>query len=373
MSELANPDDRERDAPVQQVHVSLGARSYDIAIGPGALKSIGPQVHARGEWTHAVVLTDSHVQTLHAPAVVASLASQLRRVDQLQVPAGEASKSAAEAERLWRELLALPADRKTLLVAVGGGVIGDLAGFVAATFARGVAFWQVPTTLLAQVDSSVGGKVGINLPGAKNMVGAFWQPQGVTIDPQVLHTLPEREYRAGLAEVVKYGVILDAEFFAFLEQNVDAIKQRDAAVMRRVVARCCELKADVVTQDEREETGLRAVLNYGHTFAHALEAVSGYGTLLHGEAVAVGMHSAALLAASLNRVDEQFVQRQRQLLHAFDLPSDYPGLDPDALLAAMQRDKKVAHGELRFILPSRLGHVELVERVAAERVREALP
>ena len=255
------------------------------------------------------------------------------------------------------------ADRKSIVVAVGGGVVGDLAGFVAATYARGVGFFQVPTTLLAQVDSSVGGKVGINLPGAKNMVGAFWQPLGVLIDVETLATLPEREYRAGLAEVVKYGVILDEEFFTYLEENTAAINDQDASVLTRVVQRCCRLKADVVEQDEREITGLRAVLNYGHTFGHALEAAGGYGQILHGEAVSIGMMCAARLAARMGRVGDDFVARQQKLLDALSLPIATPEFDPDKLLDLMYRDKKAEAGKLRFVLPDRIGHVEVVKDV----------
>jgi 3-dehydroquinate synthetase len=225
---------------------------------------------------------------------------------------------------------------------------------------------------LAQVDSSVGGKVGVNLPSAKNMVGAFWQPRGVLIDTQTLQTLPEREYLSGLAEVVKYGVIQDAEFFAYLEQNVTSILQRDAQTLAFIVARCCRLKADVVEQDEREETGLRAILNYGHTFAHAFENVAAYGTLLHGEAVAMGMMCAARLALSLGRIDSHFVSRQSNLLQALKLPVQSPQLDTMKILQAMQQDKKVEHGQLRFVLPTRLGHVELVPDVAPTAALAAL-
>jgi 3-dehydroquinate synthase len=281
-------------------------------------------------------------------------------VDILAVPAGEHSKSAEMAEVLWNGLLELGADRRTVVVAVGGGVIGDLAGFAAATFARGLAFVQVPTTLLAQVDSSVGGKVGINLPGAKNMVGAFWQPRGVLIDTAVLATLGDREYRSGLAEVVKYGVILDAEFFAYLEGRVAEMNRRDDETLRYVVRRSCELKAQVVAADEREETGQRAVLNYGHTFCHALETLTGYEQLLHGEAVAIGMLCASRLAERLGRIDQSVTQRQRALLEALHLPVDLPQVDHEEMLAVMSRDKKAQHGRLRFVLPSRLGHVELV-------------
>jgi 3-dehydroquinate synthase len=356
---------------IRCVHVNLGERSYDIAIGTGTLKQAGPFALARGHISQAIVVTDTNVQTPHADTVASSLADMGVDVEVLVAPAGEESKSVEVADELWRQMLDAGADRKSWVVAVGGGVVGDLAGFVAATFARGLKFLQIPTTLLADVDSSVGGKVGINLPAAKNMVGAFWQPAGVVIDTDVLATLPDREYRSGLAEVVKYGVILDAEFFEYLERHVDALNQRDAETLEHVIARSCRLKADVVERDEREENGLRAVLNYGHTFAHAIEAVAGYGEFLHGEAVSIGMHCAARLAARMGRIDEAFVERQQKLLAALQLPVTVPALDVEALMSAMQRDKKVEHGRLRFVLPTRLGHVELVGGVAPADVRLA--
>lgn len=354
------------------VRVSLGERSYDIEIGSGNLRTSGEFIASRTTLSHAIVVTDSNVEHPHAALVVDSLQQQRTRVNLAVVPPGEHTKSVTVADELWRLMLEFGADRKSVVVAVGGGVIGDLAGFVAATYARGLPFFQVPTTLLAHVDSSVGGKVGVNLPGAKNMVGAFWQPRGVLIDTDVLATLPDREYRAGLAEVVKYGVILDAEFFAFLEANVASIVGRDPHVLRHVVARSCQLKADIVQQDEREESGLRAVLNYGHTFCHAIEAVTDYGQFLHGEAVAIGMMCAVHLAALLSRVDTDVVRRQQALLAACGLPLSLPALAHDDLIAAMQRDKKVAHGQLRFVLPSCIGHVDLVPGVSFEKVRVAL-
>ena len=251
-------------------------------------------------------------------------------------------------------------------------MVGDLAGFVAATYARGIPFVQIPTTLLAQVDSSVGGKVGVNLPGAKNMVGAFWQPRGVLIDVAVLSTLPVREYRAGLAEVVKYGVILDADFFDYLQQQVEAIDAQDPRVLATIVQHCCRLKAEVVEQDERETTGLRAVLNYGHTFAHALEAAGSYGQLLHGEAVAMGMCCAARLAARLGHVGEPFVEKQHHLLQALHLETTLPDYSPDELLRLMYHDKKVEQGQLRFILPVRMGHVQQVHEVRPDDILAAL-
>jgi len=354
------------------VQVNLSERSYEIEIASGNLAEAGAFAAARTRLTHAVVVTDENVEEPYAQQVGESLAKTGAALDLSVVAAGEASKSAEMADRLWQNLLNVGTDRKSVLVAVGGGVIGDLAGFVAATFARGISFIQVPTTLLAQVDSSVGGKVGINLPGAKNMVGAFWQPLGVLIDIDVLSTLPEREYRAGLAEVVKYGVILDADFFGYLEDHVDQLNARDAEVLKHVVARCCRLKADVVEADERETTGRRAVLNYGHTFCHAIEAVTGYGEYLHGEAVAIGMLCASRLAKSLGRIDGEVTRRQFNLLTALGLPTDVPDVNHDDLLAAMQRDKKVEHGKLRFVLPSRMGHVELVADVSPKLAREAL-
>jgi 3-dehydroquinate synthase len=354
------------------IRVNLGPRSYDIAIGTGNLPQFGPFVAARCKLTRAVVITDARVEKPHAIGVAESLAGAGAEVELLVVEEGETSKSVDVAEMLWEKLLELHADRKTVVVAAGGGVIGDLAGFVAGTFARGLSYFQVPTTLLAQVDSSVGGKTGVNLPGAKNMVGVIWQPMGVFIDVQTLKTQRERDYRAGLAEVVKYGIILDADFFASLEKEAPALLARRHRTLETVVARCCELKAHVVERDEREESGLRAVLNYGHTFAHALEAVAGYGQLLHGEAVSIGMMCAARLAQRLGRVDESFVDRQRALLVALGLPVAVPPLDHDALIQPMEHDKKVEHGKLRFVLPTRLGHVELVGDVDVTDVRAAL-
>jgi 3-dehydroquinate synthase len=354
------------------VDVQLGQRSYAIEIGTRNLGTLGERVSDWCALSHAVIITDEHVEQPHAQQAAASLAAAGAAVDLLVVEPGEQAKSLEVASGLWNKLLELGADRKTVIVAVGGGVVGDLAGFVAATFARGLSLVQVPTTLLAQVDSSVGGKVGINLAGAKNMVGAFWQPSGVLIDTTLLATLGDRELRAGLAEVVKYGVILDADFFTYLEGHVSEIARREPAVLEHVIARCCQLKAGVVAGDEHELTGLRAVLNYGHTFCHALETVTGYGRFLHGEAVSIGMLCASRLAERLGRVDGQFTRRQHDLLSDLGLPVDFPDVDHDAIVAAMAHDKKVEHGRLRFVLPVRMGHVELVGDVAEREVRAAL-
>jgi 3-dehydroquinate synthase len=354
------------------IRVALGQRSYDIEIGRGNVDRLAVFIGEHHRFSRAVVITDTNVVSLHAAEVVRRLNAAGLPADVLSVPAGEASKCVAEADRLWNELARLGADRKTVVVAVGGGVIGDLAGFVAASYARGLALIQVPTTLLAQVDSSVGGKVGVNLPAAKNMVGAFWQPAGVLIDLDVLRTLPEREYRSGLAEVVKYGVILDADFFAFLEQNAVALNARDPAALEHAVAQSCRLKAQVVEQDEREESDLRAILNYGHTFCHAIETVAGYGQFLHGEAVAIGMIAASRLAESLGRIGHEVTRRQAELLVRLGLAIEPPELDVEQLLAAMQRDKKAERGRLRFVLPRRLGQVEVVGDIEGNLVRQAI-
>jgi 3-dehydroquinate synthase len=357
---------------IETVRVALAERSYDIEIGSGTLAGLPEFLRARTAADHAILITDSNVEELYADAAGDCLVGEGWEVDVFAIEAGEPSKSVEAADELWNAMLDEGADRQSIVVAIGGGVVGDLAGFAAATFARGLEFFQAPTTLLAQVDSSVGGKVGINLPGAKNMVGAFWQPRGVLCDVDALQSLPDREYRAGLAEVVKYGVILDADFFAYLEANVEQINARDAATLTRIVQRSCRLKADVVEQDERETTGLRASLNYGHTFGHAFEAIGEYEALLHGEAVAAGMRCAMQLAVRLGRVDEAVYARQEALLDSLGLLVEPLEADGEELLRLMYRDKKVASGKLRFILPDRIGHVELVGDIAEADVLASL-
>jgi 3-dehydroquinate synthase len=351
-------------------------RSYAIVIGRGVIDALGSSCGAAAA-RRAVVVADAAVAPTHAARAVASLTGAGIETTLLVVPAGEASKSATHATRLWSDFARLAVDRHTHVVAVGGGVVGDLTGFVAATFARGLPLWQVPTTLVAQVDSAIGGKTGINLEAGKNLVGAFWQPRGVFADIDTLATLPDREFTSGLAEVLKYGVILDAEFFAWLEEHAAAVRRREPAALEHIVERSAALKAHVVERDEHETTGLRAILNYGHTFAHAFETAAGYGTLLHGEAVAIGMAAAARLAAALGRVEPDFVARQDSLLRALGLPVTAAHLSwtppaADDLLAIMGRDKKTLNGQLRFVLPTRIGHVELVDGIDAALVRRVL-
>ena len=352
----------------------LPDRSYAIHVGSDILRQLGPRLAAAG-CRRTVVIADAAVVEPHATAVAAGLQRAEVAVELLTVASGEASKSLAEAGRLWESLAELGVDRQTVVVAVGGGVIGDLAGFVAAGFARGLPCWQVPTTLVAQVDSAIGGKTGINLAAGKNLVGAFWQPRGVLADIDTLVTLPDREFTSGLAEVVKYGMILDGEFFAWLETNAAAIVAREPAAIVHIVRRSAELKAHVVERDEREQTGLRACLNYGHTFAHAFETATGYGTLLHGEAVSLGMVAAARLACGLGRIDEAIVDRQHRLLEQFGLPvvtDRLAGISDETLLAIMARDKKTLNGQLRFVLPDRIGLVALVDGVSPAAAADSL-
>jgi 3-dehydroquinate synthase len=369
-------------APSETVSVALGPRSYDVVIATGTLDSWGQvletwcQRHGKPVATgrKALVVSDRHV-AMHAQTATESLHRSGWHTGRVDLEPGEQAKSLPVVSRLYDALVDLKADRRTVVVAVGGGVVGDTAGFAAATYARGIPFVQVPTTLLAHVDSSVGGKVGINHPHGKNLIGAFHQPLGVFIDTATLATLPDRDYRSGLAEVVKYGVIFDQEFFAFLEANIAGLNRREPDILRRIVARSCRLKADVVEQDEFEITGLRALLNYGHTFAHAYEALIGYGELQHGEAVAIGMIHASRLAERIGRIEHSVTERQLALLSDLHLPTRLPAtcrLETEAALDRMQLDKKSVGGTIRFVLPTGIGHVDLVDTVPVDDVRAVL-
>lgn len=356
-----------------EVPVHLGERSYTIHIGVGLLSQIDELLETAfppDAISHLVLIYDQGVAQ-QAQDVVECCSAQAR-ITQIEVPSGEVSKSIARLQEIWELMLREKTDRGSIVVALGGGVVGDLAGFAASSFARGIPLVQIPTTLLSQVDSSVGGKTGINLPGAKNILGAFWQPRLVVIDQQTLATLPQREYLSGIAEVVKYGVILLPELFEYLENNVTGVIDKSPEVLGHIIAESCRAKAQVVKEDERETSGRRAILNYGHTFAHAMESVSEYGMLLHGEAVAIGMHMAAVLALQLGRVDQAFVDRQRNLLHALNLPTQFQDFPAAELWARMQHDKKVEHGQLRFILPGGFGQVDRVAGISEQAVCQAI-
>ena len=348
------------------VEVRLGGRSYPIHIGERLLAQAGAllDIPAGGR---GVAVTNAIVAAHHLDALKASLRARGMRVDVVVLPDGEAHKNQATLDDLLTRLLELRVERSTTLIAVGGGVVGDIAGFAAAIYQRGIALVQVPTTLLSQVDSSVGGKTGINHPLGKNMIGAFWQPRAVLIDTAVLATLPARELRAGLAEVIKYGAIRDAGFFAWLEDNISALLAKDPAALAHAIRRSCEIKAEIVAADERE-SGERALLNFGHTFGHAIEAAQGYGEWLHGEAVAAGMVCAARLSGRVCGLDASDARRLSALIAAAGLPVSPPGIAPDRWLELMRRDKKVEGGAMRFVLLEKLGHAVLDGKVTNDDV-----
>jgi 3-dehydroquinate synthase len=315
------------------------------------------------------VLTDGNVGKKFAKTALKSLAKSGFAPVLITVPAGEKSKSLSIVEKCHDQLAKHRLERKSFIVALGGGVVGDLAGFVAATYLRGIPFVQVPTSLLAQVDSSVGGKTGVNLKSGKNLVGAFYQPRLVLCDLDTLKTLPRREYVSGLAEVVKYGIIYDAMFFTQLERNLPKLLQRDTKTLRDVVARCCEIKADVVGQDETE-SGLRAILNFGHTIGHAIENSSGYGKYLHGEAIAIGQVAAAKLSEAILGLLPADVARIEKLFVRAGLPVSIKlsAVQRRKLFAAMRLDKKVSGGEIKFVLAQKIGRVKFGCRVPAEQL-----
>jgi 3-dehydroquinate synthase len=335
-------------AVAQSVPIDLGDRSYNIAIGPGLLGN--PATYAAcPKAAQALIVTNTTVSPLYADRLVAAISPLYQLVQVLALPDGEQYKDGDTLNLIYDQLLGSTADRKTVLYALGGGVVGDMTGFAAACYMRGVPFVQVPTTLLAQVDSSVGGKTAINHPLGKNMIGAFYQPQLVVADLDTLFTLPERELSAGLAEIIKYGPIADMAFFDWIEANIAGLRDRDPALLATAVRRSCEIKAWVVAQDEKEG-GLRAILNFGHTFGHAIEAGLGYGEWLHGEGVGCGMVMAAHLSQRLGHVDEAFVTRLTRLVQAAGLPTVGPDLGADRYLQLMRGDKKSEGGDIKFVL-----------------------
>ncbi|MGZ8293567.1 MAG: bifunctional shikimate kinase/3-dehydroquinate synthase AroKB [Telluria sp.] len=341
------------EAASSTLNVKLGDRSYPITIGAGLLAD--PELIARHiNGRQVAIVTNTTIAPLYLERVAAPLRAAGREVIPIVLPDGEEHKTWASLMLVFDALLAARCDRKTTLVALGGGVIGDLAGYAAASYMRGVPFIQVPTTLLSQVDSSVGGKTGINHPLGKNMIGAFYQPRAVVADISTLSTLPDRELSAGLAEVIKHGAIIDAAFFEWIEQNVGKLRARDHDALAHAIARSCEIKADIVRQDEREG-GLRAILNFGHTFGHAIEAGLGYGNWLHGEAVGCGMVMAADLSCRLGFIEPAAVERVRALVKAAGLPVVAPDLGVQRWLELMEVDKKNEGGDIRFILLKPLG------------------
>jgi len=359
-------------APGETVIVDLGARSYPIWIGDGILPELGNRLRTLGLSGRVALISVPPVFDLYGAVARESLAGAGFEVCAEIVPDGEASKSVTRLSGLWDRLVEHRLERASPVLALGGGVVGDLAGFAAATYKRGVPFVQCPTTLLAQVDSSVGGKVAIDHPAGKNLIGAFHQPAAVLIDLATLRTLPRRELVAGLAEVIRSAVAFDAVFFAFLEGNLERLLALDPGVLRHAVASCCRIKAEVVAEDERETGGRRSLLNLGHTFAHALETLTGYATYRHGEAVGWGIARAARLALRLGRCGEDDVARQESLLRRAGLPVDDPSPDPEAMIAAMAHDKKAAGGKVRFVLTEKVGSANIYEGIPLEILKGVL-
>jgi 3-dehydroquinate synthase len=355
------------------VNVNLGDRSYDIVIGAG-LDRAGEQLKELGLGQKMAFVTNPLIRKLHAQRILDSLKAAGFLVMSIEVPDGEKHKNLDWANAIYTALLTNSFDRKSALVAFGGGVIGDLTGFAAATFMRGVPFVQVPTTLLAMVDSSVGGKTGVNHPMGKNMIGAFYQPKKVLMDLDVLKTLPKEEFLSGMAEVIKYGVIYDAEFFDYLDRNRDTILSLDPDALGHIVKRSCEIKAEVVSKDEREG-GLRAILNFGHTVGHAVETAENY-TMRHGEAVAIGMVYAARLARKTGLCDASVPERVEDLIRSYGLPTNLSALKrrPSVLelMDTMQIDKKAEGGKVKFVLPKKIGEVVITKEWDEQHLRELL-
>jgi 3-dehydroquinate synthase len=357
---------------IRTVNVPLKRNPYPIYIGGGLLRRAGSYFRQHGIGTSVVIITDSHVAPKYLAAVRSSLEAKKFIVRSIILPPGEHQKSLAAADAVFTQLLQWNIERSAAIVALGGGVIGDLAGFVAATYQRGIGFVQIPTTLLAQVDSSVGGKVGINHPLAKNMIGAFYQPQFVLADTSVLSTLPKREIICGLGEIVKYGIILDRTFFDYTERFLSKALSGDRNVLSRMVERSCELKSYVVGRDEKE-SNLRAILNFGHTIGHALEHAGGYGKLKHGEAVLYGMVAETAVAFQRKMISADDVERIEHLIMNIPIPSLAPmKLDFASLKRAMMMDKKVLHGAVRMTLPKKIGSVTLPLNVDDISLRRAV-
>ncbi|GGB19648.1 3-dehydroquinate synthase [Agarivorans gilvus] len=349
--------------------VALGERSYPISIGQGLLSQT--ELFSKAITSKKVMVVSN---TTVAPLYLEQLLTCLHQyqVDVVELPDGEQYKNLDTLNQIFSALLAKQHSRDTTIVALGGGVIGDMAGFAAACYQRAVPFVQVPTTLLSQVDSSVGGKTAVNHPLGKNMIGAFYQPKAVVIDINCLATLDKRELAAGMAEVIKYGIIYDADFFAWLESHLDQLMALDAQLMSRAIARCCEIKAEVVAKDETEQ-GIRALLNLGHTFGHAIEAEQGYGVWLHGEAVGAGMVMAAETAELAGMISAELVQRMRRLIERAGLPIAPPeNMGLAEFIPHMMRDKKVLDGKLRLVLPSSIGTAEVVDTITENDIKTVI-
>lgn len=354
---------------MKTLEVALGERSYPIYVGHGGLERFGEHCRGRGLQGKVAIVTDDVVADLYLSVLHRTLRGSGYTVVEVVIPAGEEQKTLWTADRIYERLIRAHLDRGSVVVALGGGVVGDTAGFVAATFMRGIAFVQVPTTIVAQVDSSVGGKVAVDHRLGKNLIGAFHQPKLVFIDTEVLRTLPEREIRSGLVEAAKHGMIRDEGLFSFLETHMEDIITHCAPSdnMDDFILHNCAIKADVVRQDEREG-GLRAILNYGHTIGHALEALTGYTRYRHGEAVALGMMAAGRIAVQKGLLEESLLHRQNALLRRVQIPGGVEDIADEAILSQIQSDKKVREGMVRFVLPIRIGDVIVTDQISREDV-----
>ncbi|HIK52678.1 MAG TPA: 3-dehydroquinate synthase [Oscillatoriales cyanobacterium M59_W2019_021] len=356
------------------IKVKLPQQSYDIEIAAGGLDRLGERMQPLNLGEKVLVVSNPEIFQHYGERAIAVLESAGFDVFHHILPAGEQYKHLDSIQGIYDTALENRLERSSTMVALGGGVVGDMTGFAAATWLRGIHFVQVPTSLLAMVDASIGGKTGVNHPQGKNLIGAFYQPKFVLIDPEVLQTLPEREFIAGIAEVIKYGVIWDAQLFENLEaaDRLDRLEYIDAALLADILGRSCQAKADVVSQDEKE-AGLRAILNYGHTIGHAVESLTGYTQVLHGEAVGIGMVAASRIAVALGLWDETCDKRQFALIEKAGLPTAIPsGVATDDILEALQTDKKVKAGRVRFVLPTQIGAATVTDRVTAEVIRQIL-
>jgi 3-dehydroquinate synthase len=356
------------------ITVELPQRSYEVAVVSGGLDHLGNWMQPLKLGKKVLLVSNPGIFRSYGERAIASLQKAKFEVAQHIIPAGERYKTLASIQKIYDTALANRLERTSTIVALGGGVVGDMAGFAAATWLRGINFVQVPTSLLAMIDASIGGKTGVNHPQGKNLIGAFHQPRLVLIDPQVLNTLPAREFRAGMAEVIKYGIIWDAQLFEQLEQasRLDQQRYLDPELLQTILTRSCEAKAHVVSKDEKE-SGLRAILNYGHTIGHAVESLTGYRLVNHGEAVAIGMVAAGQIAVELGMWTQAESDRQHALIQKTGLPTQIPAeIDIEAIIDALQTDKKVEAGRVRFVLPTQIGAVKVTDQVPSETVRQVL-
>lgn len=357
---------------MEKLRVELGERSYEILIDKGNLSLIGERLLRFSVGKKVAVISNPKVSELYGEKVLSSLKKEGFDAYLILIPDGEIYKDYFWAYHVLTRLLELGFDRRCCLIALGGGVIGDLTGFVASIYMRGIPYLQIPTTLLAQVDSSVGGKTAVNHPLGKNMIGSFWQPVLVWIDVDTLDTLPEREFISGMAEVIKYGVIWDREFFEFLDANREKILKKDKNLLIPIIKRACEIKAEVVSKDERESS-LRAILNYGHTVGHAIETLTGYASYLHGEAISIGMVYEAKLSSMLGFLDKESFEKIKNSLKNFGLPTSLPlGFDSSAMVKTILLDKKNIEGKIRMVIPEAIGKMKINFEVSEEDLKKAL-